>query len=166
MRCIGRGRLTRHRFLRRSAARRGVVLTTMAVLVLPVLVLVGLLLQQWILLGAAQWRVLHAARLGTRVAVRGGSMQQIHDQAGLVLGYLGGDYRTQREFFDVWDESANAAGSDGLITQGDQVAVGVTIPMALVSTNYMGMLGVNVNDLRLREVILKEMDTDGDLDCP
>lgn len=152
---------------RRFRGRRpAAVLTTLFLFLLPVLVVIGLCLIQLVLLVAARQHVEMAARAAALIASRGASMDVIHDQAGLVLGFLGGDYKTQREYFDVWDDAAQAAGSDGLITAGDEVAVGVTIPLGLVSTNYMGMLGVNVNDLHVRAVYQRTMTEDGDLSCP
>jgi hypothetical protein len=141
---------------RTTRSRKGFVLTTIILFVLPLVLFVGLALVQWNLLKTVQER-LHVA--AERAAVCACCCQSVdvsqassvdaaadraHDCAGLVLGYLGGDYKTEIQFFDDADSD----------TLADEVQVGVTIPLAAASTNYMGLLcGIGVDNVRMRAVV-------------
>ncbi len=68
--------------------RRGAILTTELLFVLPVLIGVSLIILQFILIHAAYQRVQTAAIEGACLAAEGASMDDIEDAVGLALGYL------------------------------------------------------------------------------
>lgn len=133
----------------------------MVLLVLPLLLFAGLGLMQWNLLKTTQQRLLAAADRAALCAcccqgaidvtdstsVAAGA-DAAHRCAGLTLGFLGGDYKTEVQFFDT--DANNIA---------DEVQVGVTIPMAAASTNYLGLLcGIGVDNVRMRAVTRRSCD--------
>jgi hypothetical protein len=126
--------------------RRGVILTIEMLFVLPLLIITGLIVAQFIMIVAADHRVQTAAITAADLAANGASAAQIHQEAGLVLTYLGAEYQTEIEYLEL-------GGDPDLIDAGiDQVVVGVRIPMGLVSTNYLGLAGASVNGLHVRSV--------------
>lgn len=149
-------RMLNFRPRRRTRSREGYVLTVMLVLfVLPLLLFAGLGLLQWNSLKTVQQRLLAAAERGalcgcccqhqvvvTDPASVAAGADSVHEGAGLTLGYLGGDYKTEVQFIDT-----NAD------TIADEVQVGVTIPLSAASTNYLGLLcGIGVDNVRMRAV--------------
>jgi hypothetical protein len=125
-------------------ARSGFIQSTILLFLLPLLLFAGLALLQLSAVRTAQQRVLAAAQEGAECGCRSGSLAEVHRAAGLTLGHLGGDYQTEFDFIDT-----DANGSE------DSAAVGVTIPMNAISTNYLGLFcGTHVDDLRLRQVVV------------
>lgn len=133
----------------------------MVLFVLPLLLFAGLGLIQWNLLKTVQQRLLAAADRGalcacccqrvidiTDPASVAAGADAAHEGAGLTLGILGGDYKTEVQYFDT--------NGDNL---ADAVQVGVTIPMAAASTNYLGLLcGIGVDNVRMRAVARRTCD--------
>lgn len=127
----------------------------MVLFVLPLLLFAGLGLVQWSLLKTVQQRLLAAADQGavcacccrgpidvTNSASVDAGADAAHECAGLTLGFLGGDYKTEVQYFDT--------NADNL---ADAVQVGVTLPMSAASTNYLGLLcGIGVDNVRMRAV--------------
>jgi hypothetical protein len=127
----------------RRRKRAGFVQTTILLFVLPLILITGLALLQISLLRTAQQRVLVAAKEGAECGCRSGSIAEAHRAAGLALGYLGGDYKTEFDYVDTDNNGSK-----------DSAAVGVTIPMNAVSTNYLGLFcGSHVDGVRLRQVV-------------
>jgi len=149
--------MTRPRRNRLARSRKGYVITSATFLfALPLLLFAGLGLIQWNLLKTVQQRLHSAAEKAAQCACCCGDVNvnnassieagadRAHECAGLVLGYLGGDYKTEVQFFD--DGDAN--------TLADEVQVGVTIPLAAASTNYLGLFcGIGVKNVRMRAVV-------------
>ncbi len=133
----------------RRPRRRGFVLTTIIIFILPLLLMAGMALMQLSLIRTSQMRLQAAAEEAARVACQlPPDIQNINDAAGLVLNPLAGDFRTQVDYYDT--------NGSGTVNSGDRVVIGVTIPMGATSTNYLGwMCGANVNNVRLRTVVTK-----------
>lgn len=139
-------------------ARSGLVVTLVLMFVLPLLIAVGLALLQLSLVKTAQQRTRaaaeHAAECACAAFLAGGGVDPngftavtnaAYEGAGLMLGYLGGDFCVEVELLDRED-------NDGI---ADHVAVAVTIPMHAVSTNYLGLLcGATTDNVRLRSVVI------------
>lgn len=126
----------------RYRRRNGFVQTTILLFVLPLLIITGLALLQMSLLRSAQQRVMAAAKQAAECGCRSGSIAEAHRAAGLTLGFLGGDYKTEFDYVDTDNNGSR-----------ETAAVGVTIPMNAVSTNYLGLFcGSHVDGVRLRQV--------------
>lgn len=148
---------------RRAArgSRTGAIVTTEMLFVLPVMVIVSLITIQFILIHTTYYRVQAAAIAGAELAI--GLVAQgetdmdviadtVHEQTGLMLGFMAGNQETKIQFTD--------ADTDGTSDEADDdfVAVGVRIPMGLASTNYIGLLGANVDDLQINSIVCKRVE--------
>lgn len=146
---------------RQRRMRRGYILATILIFVLPLLLAAGLATIQICMLKAVQQRV-HAAAAAaaesacdpidlTVAANITAEAEAAFDAAGLILCHLGGDFRTEIEYFDT--NADNTA---------DRVQVAVTIPMSTASMNYVGLLcGGTANDAAteawIRAVVVKDI---------
>lgn len=140
--------------------RSGAILTTEMIFILPVFVIVGLIIIQFIIIHAAYERVQSAALAGAELAAEGEDIDSVHSGVGLVLGFMAGDYQTQMQYVDE-DGDFSSTPPDNVIEETDDyVAVGVRFPMGLVTTNYLGLLGGSVNDLQIQAIVCKKMDVE------
>lgn len=130
-----------------SRNRAGVLASIELMFVLPILVFVALVLMQFIAIYAAYQRVQTAAIEGAWIASGGGVMDDVEDAVGLALGHLAsGGFEVSRQYI-------NSGGDPSIEAKEDHVVVGVRIPMNRVITNYLGLLGGNVDQLQIRSVV-------------
>jgi hypothetical protein len=135
----------------RRKDRAGVLASTELMFVLPILIYVALIIVQFMAIFAAYQRVQTAAIEGSSIAAQGGTMDEVEDAVGLALGYLaGGGFEVTRQYVD--------ADSDTMIeATDDHVVVGVRIPMNRAMTNYLGLLGGDVDLLQIRSVVKRKL---------
>ena len=128
--------------------------STELLFVLPILIYVALIVMQFMAIYSAYQRVQNAAIEGAIVAAQGGTMDEVEDAVGLALGYLAsGGFEVTRQYVDTDGDTLIEA-----IT--DHVVVGVRIPMNRVITNYLGLLGGDVDTLQIRSVVKQTLKVD------
>lgn len=148
----------------KSSRRGGFISSIELLFVLPILMITGLVVLQFILIHTAYQRVQTAAIEGACISANGGTMAQTEDVVGLGLGYLasgpgaGHVINADLEGFEMVRQFIDTNGN-GTVNVGDTVEVSVRIPMKRVSTNYLGLLGGAVDLLHLRSVVKKRIET-------
>ena len=130
--------------------------------ILPVVIVVGLTVLQFIFIHMGYQRVQTAAIEGACVAAEGGSLEEIEDVVGLALGYMasgpgaGHVIDDELEGFEVIRQVIDGDDDDE-VSIGDTVEISVRIPMKRVSTNYLGLFGGSVDQLHIRSVVKKRI---------
>ncbi len=139
--------------------RTAAILSTEMLFVFPVIIILSLVTLQFILIYSGYFRIQAAAVAGAELAAGGSDVDTVHAQAGLVLGAIVGDYETKMQYVDA--DGDFGAGPGGTIEENDDyVAVAVRMPMAMLSTNYLGLLGGSINDLHVNAAVCRIMLTD------
>jgi Flp pilus assembly protein TadG len=122
----------------RTSRRGGALLTTELLFFLPILLVLGLALVEFVTLIAAETRLNAASREGARAAALGGNNG---DVLGAINRILGDNLSSQIQF-DVTYPDGNA-------NTGDPVQVIVTVPAALMAPNWLKVAGFDLSQITL-----------------
>lgn len=134
--------------------RLGAIVTIEMIVALPIVVAFALTILQFMLIGSAHYRVQAAAVAAAEAAAEGGSIDDVHDAAGKMLGpHLKQLYQTEMEYTD--HGNPNKADAE------DSVIVAVRIPMLAAGRNYLGLFGGDISTLHIKAVAEKKISQPG-----
>lgn len=157
--CSATGQVRIRRSRGRRPNRTGAIITIEMIVALPIVIAFALTILQFMLIGSAHYRVQAAAVAAVDVAADGGSIDDVHEAAGKMLGpHLSKLFQTEMEY--------TAKHRRGYADPQDEVIVSVRIPMLAASRNYLGLFGGDISPLHIRAIAEKKISKPGGFPLP